>query len=245
MSDPMLANRQRYGGNRRGYGEHPGGPIWRPARARRRGEASGVRYNVPAELLYADVVTRQESRLPAQQTRHQAHARAGPSGERQQPTASPFASGNYYQLLNVPYDASRRDITKAYRQAMMRAHPDRVLPERRAVAEDLSKLLNRAYSTLSDPQKRLIYDRSIRADVVQDQIMNRYVGGFAGPGMSGTSPMGDAPRRQMTERERRDWRRSDRSAMISLLSVFAVVAIGTIGLMVLFALASLAISLAF
>jgi len=180
--------------------------------------------------------------LAAQQTRHSHTTDAGSHDRRQAAAASPFVSDNYYTLLNVPYDATSRDITKAYRQAMMRAHPDRVLPERRAAAEDLSKLLNRAYSTLSDPRKRLAYDRSIRADVVQAGIMNRYVGGPAGPGMGGAAP---APRRQMTERERRDRRRSDRSAMLSILSAFAVVAIGAIGLLVLFALASLAISLMF
>jgi curved DNA-binding protein CbpA len=183
--------------------------------------------------------------LAAQQTRHSHNADAGPQNERRSASDSPFVSDNYYTLLNIPYDASARDITKAYRQAMMRAHPDRVLPERRAAAEDLSKLLNRAYSTLSDPRKRLAYDRSIRADVVQVGIMNRYVGGPAGPGMGGAVPSAPAPRRPMTERERRDRRRSDRSAMLSILSAFAVVAIGAIGLMVLFALASLAISLIF
>ena len=179
-------------------------------------------------------------------THHTGHnADAGPSRGGAQASGNPFITENYYRLLNVPYDASTRDITKAYRQAMLRAHPDRVRPEQRARAEDLSKLLNRAYSTLSNPQKRQAYDRSIRADVVQDEIMNRYVGGFGGPGLNGKMASAHAPRRQMTESERRDRRRSDRSAMVSLFSAFAIVAIATIGLLLLYALASLIITLAF
>jgi hypothetical protein len=195
-----------------------------------------VRHPSPAHL------PAQEPTLPAQQTRHNARAEA-PGGQQPRGAAALTGNDNFYKLLNVPYDASTRDITKAYRQAMMRAHPDRVLPEHRSAAEDLAKLLNRAYATLSNPTKRQIYDRSIRADVVQDEIMGRYVGGFAGPGMGGRMQAAHAPRRQMTESERRDRRRTDRSAWISLFSAFAVITIGLIGLLVLFALASLAISL--
>ena len=184
--------------------------------------------------------------MPAQHARHgQTHnTRAEGSGSQGGPAATSLTGGdNYYTLLNVPYDASTRDITKAYRQAMMRTHPDRVLPERRDAAEDLAKLLNRAYATLSNPTKRQVYDRSIRADVVQSEIMGRYVGGFAGPGMGGKMAAAHAPRRAMTESERRERRRSDRSAWISLFSAFTVITIALIGLLLLFALGSLAVSL--
>lgn len=184
--------------------------------------------------------------MPAQHTRHdQTHStRADGAGSQRQSAATSLTGGdNFYTLLNVPYDASTRDIAKAYRQAMMRAHPDRALPERRAAAEDLAKLLNRAYATLSNPTKRQVYDRSIRADVVQSEIMGRYVGGFGGPGMNGKMAAAQAPRRSMTEHERRERRRIDRSAWISLFSAFAVITIALIGLLLIFALASLAVSL--
>ena len=61
---------------------------------------------------------------------------------------------------------------------MKRVHPDRQRPERRAASEDLARRLNAAYTTLSDPIKRQAYDRTIRQQVIQDQIMRRYVGGF-------------------------------------------------------------------
>jgi DnaJ-class molecular chaperone len=152
----------------------------------------------------------------------------------------PFSVDNYYNLLNVPYNATRAQITRAYRQAMFRAHPDRSLPERRAAAEDIAKLLNIAYSTLTDPRKREIYDRTIRVEALQGEIMNRYIGGFGGYGLGGSKmPAADAPRRTMSEAERRDRARSDRSAMFSVFSAFIVITLWGIGLLLLFALASL------
>ncbi len=71
-------------------------------------------------------------------------------------------AANHYQLLGVAYTASAAEITKAYRTAMKRFHPDRVPAERRAAAEELCKDLNRAYRTLSNPVDRVAYDRTVR-----------------------------------------------------------------------------------
>ena len=78
------------------------------------------------------------------------------------------------------FEATSAEITRAYREAMKRFHPDRVAPEYRPAAESICKDLNRAYSTLSNPVKRVAYDRTIRQEVVQDQIMRRYTG-MGGP----------------------------------------------------------------
>jgi DnaJ-class molecular chaperone len=152
---------------------------------------------------------------------------------------------NYYQLLGVPYTATAAEITASYRQSMKRFHPDRVRPEHRAAAENLTKDINRAYRTLSNPTERLAYDRSIRPTEVQDQIMQRYVGGFGGPGMGGQDPYGSRLKRDITSAERKDHRRSERSAVITLLSVFLVVALGAIGLILLGGLVSFAIEQVF
>ena len=85
---------------------------------------------------------------------------------------------DHYSLLGVPFTATHAEITRAYRQAMKRVHPDRQLPERRLASEDLARRLNAAYTILADPLKRQAYDRTIRQQVIQDQIMRRYVGGF-------------------------------------------------------------------
>ncbi len=148
----------------------------------------------------------------------------------------------YYQLLNVPMSASKGEITAAYRKAMRLSHPDRVPPAKRDAAEALSKLLNAAYATLSDPGKRLVYDQGIRQQEVQDQIMKRYVGGFAGPGIGGHDPFAKGLRRELTREEQRDRRKTERSAVISVFSVFLGVSLGAIGLLILFALISLVLS---
>lgn len=152
---------------------------------------------------------------------------------------------NYYQLLGVPYRASEAEITRAYRLAMKRSHPDRVPPDRRAAAEELAKLLNRAYATLSDPIRRQAYDRTVHAQELQDELMRRYVGGFAGPGIGGADPFAQALKREMSAAEREDQRRADRSAMLSLLLVFVVATAVVIALIVLWAVVSFLLSLIF
>ncbi|MBA2276432.1 MAG: J domain-containing protein [Chloroflexia bacterium] len=152
---------------------------------------------------------------------------------------------NYYQLLGVRSSSSAAEITSAYRRAMKRSHPDRVHPDRRAAAEELAKLLNRAYSTLANPITRQTYDRTARAQEMQDQLMRRYVGGLGGPGIGGADPFAQALRREMSPAERADQRRADRSAMLSLLLVFVVVTAVVITLIVLWAVVSLLLSLIF
>ena len=144
----------------------------------------------------------------------------------------------YYELLGVPYTATSAEITRAYRAAMKRAHPDKVRPELRPAAENLSKDLNRAYRTLSNSVERVAYDRSIRAQEAQDQIMRRYAGGFTGPGNGGIDPYASSLRREPSPSERLEHRKSERSAWVSLVSIFLVLTLGTIGLILIGGLAS-------
>jgi molecular chaperone DnaJ len=64
---------------------------------------------------------------------------------------------DYYQVLGVSRGASDSDIKSAYRQLARKHHPD-VAPDKIA-AEVRFKEINEAYSVLSDPQKREMYDR--------------------------------------------------------------------------------------
>ena len=132
---------------------------------------------------------------------------------------------DHYSLLGVPFTATHTQITGAYRRAMKRVHPDRQRPERRADFEDLARRLNAAYAILSDPIKRQAYDRTIRQQVIQDQIMSRYVGGF----QTFDEPRGPSAaflRREPTESERRERVAADRQAMMTLV----LVAVGVTGL---------------
>lgn len=122
--------------------------------------------------------------------------------------------------------ATHADITRAYRKAMKQAHPDRQPAGRRAEAEAYARRLNAAYAVLSDPLQRVAYDRTIRQQVIQDQIMRRYVGGFDGFGVSG-QPV-TRPRHEPTEAERRERLQADRKAWTLLVMVAAGITLAII-----------------
>ena len=127
---------------------------------------------------------------------------------------------DHYQLLGVPPGATAREITRAYREAMKRTHPDRVGPAFRAKAEERSKELNAAYRVLANPEKRRAYDASAKQRTVQDQLMSRYAGGFGAPGSGGADIFGASLRRDETPFQETERRRSDRDALVSILVVF-------------------------
>jgi len=65
-------------------------------------------------------------------------------------------AADYYDLLQVPRDASADDIKRAYRRLARQLHPDtNADPE----AEARFKEVALAYEVLSDPDKRQRYDR--------------------------------------------------------------------------------------
>src|ERR1700687_571464 len=61
---------------------------------------------------------------------------------------------NYYSILGIPIDADHDVLKRAYRQLARRYHPDLAGPD--GAIE--MKRINRAYSVLSDPDKRINYD---------------------------------------------------------------------------------------
>ncbi len=64
---------------------------------------------------------------------------------------------DYYDVLSVSQNASADEIKKAYRKLALKFHPDRNAGDKNA--EDRFKEANEAYSVLSDPQKRQMYDQ--------------------------------------------------------------------------------------
>jgi len=143
---------------------------------------------------------------------------------------------DYYRILGVPYTATRAEITRAYRKAMKRVHPDRQPPSAREAAEQHARLLNRAYSTLAHTESRRAYDMSIKAQAVQDQIMSQYFGGFGMPGSGDLS--GERFRQPPTAADRRNQKRNDRNAMVSIVVVFAGATVAVVALLVIWAAAS-------
>ena len=63
---------------------------------------------------------------------------------------------NYYQILEVPKDATAETLKKAFRKLARKYHPD-VSKEKDADAR--IREVNEAYAVLSDPEKRAAYDQ--------------------------------------------------------------------------------------
>lgn len=69
---------------------------------------------------------------------------------------------DYYEILGVSKNATDEELKKAYRKLALQYHPDRNPCDKEA--EDMFKEINEAYEVLSDPQKKLRYERFGSAD---------------------------------------------------------------------------------
>lgn len=67
----------------------------------------------------------------------------------------------YYELLGVSKTASEDEIKRAYRSLALKHHPDRCSDPN---SSEKFKSINEAYETLSDPEKRKMYDAQLNGN---------------------------------------------------------------------------------
>ena len=84
------------------------------------------------------------------------------------------APASLYALLEVPQEASNEQVRQAFRNLSKRFHPDTTeLPAELAAAR--FQALQEAMVVLGDPQKRRLYDASLRAaELNQQRLAQRF-----------------------------------------------------------------------
>ncbi|MFH1958063.1 MAG: molecular chaperone DnaJ [bacterium] len=74
---------------------------------------------------------------------------------------------DYYEILGVSKNAAVDDLKASYRKLALKYHPDRVPEDKKKEAEEKFKEISEAYAVLSDPEKRVKYDKFGHAGIDQ------------------------------------------------------------------------------
>ncbi|KAL2348608.1 hypothetical protein Fmac_002608 [Flemingia macrophylla] len=108
--------------------------------------------SLPAANLYGNSVSSPSCRVRSRPVVAFATATA---------TRPSFLNSSLYDVLGIPAAASNQEIKAAYRRLARLCHPDVAAIDRKNSSADEFMKIHAAYSTLSDPDKRASYDRSL------------------------------------------------------------------------------------
>lgn len=74
---------------------------------------------------------------------------------------------DYYKILEISFGCTNEDIKKSYRQLALKYHPDRNAGNE--LYEEKFKLITEAYETLSNGNRRIIYDYDYKKQISENQ----------------------------------------------------------------------------
>ncbi len=117
---------------------------------------------------------------------------------------------NFYSILGVSPIASAKEVKAAYKQLALKYHPDKNPGNARA--EELFKLVNSAYQTLSNPSKRARYDMRLQLQRQRQRAVSQHHTTYYDPRYAPTRPPAGVTERHYRKREpkpdrfsRKDW----------------------------------------
>ena len=82
---------------------------------------------------------------------------------------------NYYEILEVDRNASKEIIEKAYKTLAKKYHPDIHEKNQKVKAEEKMKLINEAYSVLSDENQKAEYDKQLEKNTISKELYQELV----------------------------------------------------------------------
>ncbi|XVF62188.1 hypothetical protein PTKIN_Ptkin08bG0197000 [Pterospermum kingtungense] len=90
------------------------------------------------------------------------------------------ACTSLYEVLGISVGASNQEIKAAYRRLVRVCHPDLAATDRKDTSADEFMKIHAAYSTLSDPEKRAVYDSKLNWRRQRPLTSNSRFSGYRG-----------------------------------------------------------------
>ncbi|KAF2802736.1 DnaJ-domain-containing protein [Mytilinidion resinicola] len=82
---------------------------------------------------------------------------------------------NFYELFDIPRDATTEQVSKAYKKMAIKYHPDKMAPEDKEKADEMFKLIGEAAAALKNDKLRTDHNAKIDAgpDAEEEERPNR------------------------------------------------------------------------